>query len=434
VANAADVQQLEAQMQAMQAQLRELQQQVSEAKAQAASAKGGNGDNLDLKVKWKGAPQLSSADGKFQFKIQGRVMTDYDGIDQDEKITGDPDVSAVELRRARLGVNGVMFYDWKYKFEVDFAGDKTAIKDAYVEYTGLPVDIRAGHFKTYNSLEALMSANYITFMEKASFIEAFTIDRLIGGGLSYGNDHWTAQAGVFGTAPEADQATFFEDGTTYSARLTVAPINRDRQVVHLGASVRHRDDSGDPRNGIADPLFQYRAHGADLHLANRFVYTPQIGEADTLWALEGAVVLGSFSVQGEYAQDHVDTAAALASADPTYHGWYVDASWFLTGESRPYADGMFGRVKVKNPVHGGSGGWGAWQIAGRFDELDLSDQSSAIPSCTGCGEQKTWLIGLNWYLTDYTRLMLNVNQSEIDGGANDGAQITGMGMRAQIDW
>ncbi|ODR99388.1 hypothetical protein AUC68_05300 [Methyloceanibacter methanicus] len=439
IAEAADVDQLEAQMRVMEVQLQELKRQVDDAKAQAAAATASNhgarGEPLDLKVKWKGTPALSSKDGKFKFKVRGRINVDYNGIDQDEQITGDPDVSAVELRRARLGVEGVLFYDWIYKFEVDFAGDKTAIKDAYLEYTGLPVDLRAGHFKQYNSLEALMSANYITFMEKASFIEAFGIDRLIGGGVSYDeNKHWTAEAGIFGTASEADQAAYFDDGTTFTARVTAAPVNQDRRVVHLGGSVRHRDASGQSRDGSDDPLFRYRARGADLHLADRFVYTPQFGESDTLWALEGAVVLGSFSVQGEYAQDTVEAPTALGSADPTYNGWYVDASWFLTGESRPYANGQFRRVKVKNPVYDGSGGWGAWQIAGRYDAIDLSDQSALIPGCTGCGEQATWLIGLNWYLNDYARLMLNVNQSEIKGGVNDGAEIAGIGMRAQVDW
>ena len=105
----------------------DLQQQVQEAKAAAAaaqtSAANAGGSDLDLKVKWKGAPELSSADGKFKFKVRGRLMTDYNGIDQDERITGEGDISAVELRRARLGVEGVVFYDWKYKFEVDFAGN-----------------------------------------------------------------------------------------------------------------------------------------------------------------------------------------------------------------------------------------------------------------------------------------------------------------------
>jgi phosphate-selective porin OprO and OprP len=437
-AKAADIEQLEAQMRVMQAQLQELKRQVEEAKTQAASteapARAGGADGSDLKVKWKGAPELSSGDGKFKFKVRGRINVDYNGIDQDQAITGDPDVSAVELRRARLGVEGVMFYDWKYKLEVDFAGDEVTLKDAYFEYTGLPVDVRAGHFKAYNSLEEMTSANYITFMERASFVEAFRLDYLTGLGVFRDEKHWTAAAGVFSTTPASEQTTFLDDGTTFAARVTVAPINRDRHVLHLGASVRGRDAGGNPRDGTADPLFRYRARGADLHLADRFVSTPQIGEADTLWGLEGAVVVGSFSVQGEYVQNRVEVATGLGGADPTYDGWYADASWFLTGESRPYDKGVFGRVQVKNPVYGGSGGWGAWQIAGRYDVIDLSDQSVLIPGCTACGEQATWLFGVNWYLNDYTRLTLNVNQSEIKGGVNDGAEITGVGMRAQLDW
>ena len=100
-ARATDVQQLEATMRAMQAQMAALQKEVQEAKAAAASAGGGD---LDLKVKWKGAPELSSSDGKFKFKVRGRIQTDYNNIDQDFNVTGRPDVSAVELRRARLGV------------------------------------------------------------------------------------------------------------------------------------------------------------------------------------------------------------------------------------------------------------------------------------------------------------------------------------------
>ena len=50
------------------------------------------------------------------------------------------------------------------------------------------------------------------------------------------------------------------------------------------------------------------------------------------------------------------------------------------------------------------------------------------------GELADWTLGVNWYLNDYTRLMLNYNESEIDGGFNDGAQIKGLGLRAQVDW
>ena len=121
-ARATDVQQLEATLKAMQAQMAELQKQVQEAKAAAnaaqTAAKTGSDTDLDLKVKWKGAPELSSSDGKFKFKVRGRLETDYNHIDQDTAITSFPDVSATELRRARIGVEGIAFYDLKYVLEV----------------------------------------------------------------------------------------------------------------------------------------------------------------------------------------------------------------------------------------------------------------------------------------------------------------------------
>ena len=441
-AKATDTAALEAQMRAMQAQMRELQRQVSEAKSDAAAAKGSSSsDDLDLKVKWKGAPELSSRDGKFKFKVRGRIMTDYDGINQDQSITGDPDISGVELRRARLGVEGVVFYDWKYKFEIDFAGNSVGVKDAYLAYANwAPTElseVRFGNQYVYNSLEQLTSSRFITFMERAAFTEAFFLERQIGAGVLLGSDHWSFQTGYYG-AEAGDQGTFTDDTTAYSVRGTVAPINNDTTVVHLGASYRHRD-AGTSDDGIAD-LFRYRARGADLHLADRFVDTGAIGDSDDMFVLEGALVWRSFSVQGEYAQLETELPTALGNVSPTYNGWYVDASWFITGEMRNYEadEGVFGRTKVKNPVYGGSGGWGAWQIAGRYDTLDLSDKAAAIAagpaSCADCGEQKTWLIGVNWWMTDYTALKLQVSQSEIDGGANDGATIDGVGLRAQIDW
>ena len=134
-------------------------------------------------------------------------------------------------------------------------------------------------------------------------------------------------------------------------------------------------------------------------------------------------------------------------------------------------------MKVKHPVRWGrGGGWGAWQIAGRYDVLDLSDTAfnnaggcrntalypgvNATPSSNPpnasiaqCGEQETWLIGVNWYLNDYTRIMFNYTQSELSGypttvlptataqfpagtsvAGFDGATIKGFGTRVHVDW
>jgi phosphate-selective porin OprO/OprP len=315
-------------------------------------------------------------------------------------------------------------------------------------------------------------------MERAAFTEAFFLDRQIGAAILAGAEHWSFQTGYYGAtsgenAGVLGQEEWDDDQTAYTVRGTVAPINREvngvHQVLHFGGSYRHRDsgnlrdcghvvcldDDGDVElNG----LYQYRARGADLHLADRFIDTPQFSGEDDMFILETAFVWGPFSMQGEYAQleatgirpSLLDDTNLNRAVNPTYDGWYVDASWYLTGETRNYeaSTGEFGRTKVKRPVFGGSGGWGAWQIAARYDVLDLSDKGAAMLAaygCNECGEQETWLVALNWLLTDYTAIKLNVTQSKIKGGngvfpagsgfnRNDGAEITGVGVRAQIDW
>jgi phosphate-selective porin OprO/OprP len=342
--------------------------------------------------------------------------------------------------------------------------------------------------------------------------------------LGYAKDHFTLSAGVFGeSVSSSPEFTGYvgEENVTFSARATVAPINREvngvNQVLHFGASGRWRDVGDD------QPFLQYAAPGTNLALANVFNTTSRIGNSDTFWGLEAAGVWGPLAVQGEYGETSVDLpggalirnpstgsaqgtppyfssnvrpAAVVANPflgvrDPSYYGWYADASYFLTGETRPYKDGVFGRVKVKNPVQwskdGGMKGWGAWQIAGRYDFLSLSDSAfnnvftgvnnytggcantrlanNALTNPTGtsstsnparlaqCGEQETWIVGLNWYLTDYTRIMFNYMQTELSNypttvvAANtsgipagslvtgfDGATIRGFGTRVQFDW
>jgi len=472
-ANAASNEELESQLKAMQAQIQQLQRQIEENKAaansaraaaarseaaqsaaaesaaaaQAAASKGGGEkekDDLDLKVKWKGAPELSSKDGKFKMKVRGRLNVDYNGINQDEDVTGIPNVSAFEIRRARLGVEGTVWKDVDYKFEVDFANDITAVKDAYFEYTGWGPEfkIRIGNFKTFNSLEHIMSANFIEFMERAAFVDAagFNLDRQIGMGALYQRDHFTLAAGVFGPHP-FDEERWFQDVKTGSARVTAAPINREGEVLHLGASWRSRGGATDFRaNPVAanDQFFAYGARGADLHLASRFIATPAIFDRDTFYGLEAAYVWGPWSIQSEYAQLKSDINERFVGEDPTYWGWYVEASWFITGETRPYKFGEFTRQKVLNPVF--EGGHGAWQLLARYDVLNLTDNAETIVACTTCGEQKTWQVGVNWWLNDHTRVMFNYGQSAIDGGflagnnVNDGADIKGAGTRLQIDW
>ena len=512
-AKAQNMQEIQAQIDQMQATIKALQKQVQDAKAQASAAQttadSAKGSDLDLKVKWKGAPELSSGDGKFKMKVRGRVEVDYNKADQDTRITSFPDVSATELRRARLGIEGIIYYDWKYVFEVDFANDVVRVKDAYLEYQGFkvadnPLLFRVGNFKTFNTFEEEQSANYLDTLERAAFINAWDIDRQIGAAIMYYSDHFGVAGGIFGQRDGgvADQALFpgftGDEDLTFAGRVFAAPINRElngvTQVLFFGASVRNRQAGDD------QPFFQYGndARAADLHLTNAPVRTGSIGDEDTFWGLEAATLWGPFALQGEYAQIDVDlpggaliranppATGLLAGApnpfvtpqavrnvpDPTFTGWYVEGSWFFGGHKTYEEDGRWGRPKIYNPMFHGSGGWGGWQIVGSFDVLDQSDSSfnnaggcrntRLFPglSASGgsiaanniplCGEMETWKVGVNWWMTEYMRLMFQYAQSDLSDypffipqdpdlppGKNngfDGATIKGFGMRMQVDW
>lgn len=402
------------------------------------------------KVKWKGAPQFSSYDGKFKFKVRGRLMIDYNSIDQDKAITGEPDINDWEARRARLGVEGTIWYDWKYKFEIDFAGNDTDVKDAYIGYSGFSdwnnLEILFGQFKIANSLEGMTSSRYITFMERAFFINAFEAEpRAIGVGLHAGSEDefgWSFQTSFNG--PNIDDDGVWDDGPTiWAVRGTVAPINTDEAALHLGASYRSRNNGSE--DGVT-ALYSYEARPG-LHLADRFVEADDIGESDTYWGLEGAAVWRRFSIQGEYAELSADVPqtwkrAAGRNISPDYDGWYVFGSVFLTDDMRNYeADkGEFGRVKPNNPFDIKNGGWGAWELAGRWDSVNVGSDAAPLNAagadCAECGDQEGWTIALNWYPTAYTRLMFNVIGTDVGGQFNDnnGADISGFGMRGQIDW
>lgn len=145
-------------------------------------------------------------------------------------------------------------------------------------------------------------------------------------------------------------------------------------------------------------------------------------------AAEAAGVWGPLSLQAEYLRADLTRAKAR---DASFDGWYAQASWFLTGESRPYkvADGIFDRVTPRSSV--GLGGWGAWEVAARLSDLDLTDAG------IGGGQQRDLTLALNWYLAPNLRLMLDyVRVLELDrpGNAADGDEPSSLTGRLHVDF
>ncbi|MBL4612166.1 MAG: hypothetical protein JKY91_00325 [Emcibacter sp.] len=380
----------------------------------------------DLKVKWKGAPELSSKDGKFKFKIRGRLYFDYGSVSVKDgvgtSIPGDK-INGTEVRTARLGVEGVVFKNVKYKFEADFADNKVDVKDAYMQYKFKPVSITVGQFKHMNSLEEQTSSRYITFMERACFTDAFKFSRRVGIAAGTGGKNWTVKAGYFfegfGSTNDSDN-----DSNLFAARATFSPDVSESAKIHLGASFFSRNENGiEYTHG-----YSQRPHN---HQSGKYVKSEKFDiDKETFFGVELAGVMGPFAAQAEWGwmKNSLSATETDTSKDPKYNGGYFELSYFVTGESRSYSGkkGSFGRVKVKNPVN--EGGSGAIQIAARYDVIDLVHENFGE-------KQDTFLLGVNWHLNNYSRIMANYSHSNVkDSAGIKNNKIDAIGARFQVDW
>jgi phosphate-selective porin OprO/OprP len=371
----------------------------------------------DLKVKWKGAPSLSSDSGS-QFKIRGRLMFDTwttSGSNDDAA-----NITGTEVRRARIGVEGKVSSDFKYKFEMDFSGNNANFSDAYIQYKGWKNStLTVGNVSSDYSINGKGSSRFTDMIERAVVVNGFYPN---GGGRSLGivystggsNWHISGELGGDGTKNSGNS----NDSTRLVSRAHYAPILNNDQSLHLGGWVYNESYSGDPTVAVKTRLGN---HFNDVSRVKSGAIDNAKGA--TAYGLEVASVNGAFSVVAEYMSKSYEDNNNL---DPTYSGYYVTAGYFLTGESKNYSgkSGLFGRVKPNSPVT--NGGIGAWQIVARIDDADYNDESLEG------GEATVYTVGLNWSPTAYTRVMLNYVDFDLSGAQNDSGNS--LGLRVQVDW
>ncbi len=406
-------------------QATELEKQKHVSAESIANIQPSAGGLSDVKISMKPSPKIESADGKYSFQPFGRVHLDSTQI-HDDKFDH---ANNSNFRRARLGFKGNLGEDFKYKSEIDFAGEAVAFKEVTLTYTGLEnADIKVGHQKPAFGMEQNTSSNYLLFTERSAPTNAFTRDEEIGINVLAGGSNWSLGAGVF-NEDGGNAGTGEDEDVTFDVRgsvnvLGLAGNNVGDNVLHLGAGYSHRKPTGTVR-------FRARPGTGD---GARQIDTGSFGAVDNVgvYNAELAAVAGPLSFQGEYFMTDVNRSGG--SMDAEFDGYYAQAGWLITGESRPYKGktGNFSRVKPKSPFSLKEGGWGAWEVLARYDNTDLNDVSAGI---TG-GEMDTTSVGVNWHLTDHIRLMANVidvdTNSNAATAANDDPTV--YNVRAQWDF
>jgi phosphate-selective porin OprO/OprP len=263
----------------------------------------------------------------------------------------------------------------------------------YIRYTGWDLgNITLGQFKQEQSLEALMSAKYTAFIEKAMVTTLYP-DRRIAVGFAGDSGPWHYAASLFGDQEGSDDDT--SEGVGLGGRVTWGPKFGDNQF-HFGGSYNWQE----PGNNS----WRVRSRPETHQTSTRLVDTGTLEDVDDIntYGLEAAWVLGPWSVQGEWLQQSINRQESDLP-EPDLSGWYLYGSWFITGETRSYKNGLFGRTKASN----------AWEIAVRYSKLDLQDDGIQG------GEEENWTFGVNYYVTPYLRFQLNYVAASADPVTNN---------------
>ncbi len=386
---------------------------------------------------------ISSADTNFSLALHGVLQADNRTFFNDKGIQGN---DGFLLRRARPIFQGTVFRDFDFLFVPDFgsasaqqtANPTPVIQDAYLNYRYEPwLQLRAGKFKSPVSLEQLQS-DPVTFFNERALPTALAPNRDVGfqlwGDVASGLVSYAA--GVFnGVGDGRSTGTAdFEDHREFAGRLFFQPFkNSSADAVRgfgfgLGGSYGKTRSSanglpattgGTLPGFVTDGQEQFFAYNP----ANVGTNTPIVTADGTHWRLspQGYYYYGPFGLLGEYviSNQRVNrTVAGPTSLRLEHTAWQVTGSWVLTGEDASYAG-----VTPKNPFDPRNGNWGAFQLVGRYEQLDIDDDAFPLFAnpATSASKAKAWSAGLNWYLNKNIRLNGSYSHTTFSGGGGAGA-------------
>lgn len=359
-------------------------------------------------VQFGWGPTLSDTGGKFTFKPRGTLEIDYAGFVSRK---GGYDFSnGTQIRRGRFGFDGKAFGTFGYRMEAEFVGGNVTLLDAFVSYTGVKNwAFTIGNQKAPAGLEANSSDSVNEFLERGMANVAFGAvggERRIGISAQYARAPFTVTLGVFGAGEAVGRsATTPDEAYSVNGRVTWEPINEDGRVVHLGASSYYATNFDGNTITLRDRPGT-RVDGGYLVSATIAGSNPAGGRPTgarnaIFYGLEGAAVWGPVSIQGEYSHltvNRFDAAPAL-----NFDGYYIFGSVFLTGESRAFRQGLIDRVKPIRAFDPASGNWGAFELALRYDRLNLTERKLSPLDRDG----HTITAALNWYLNGNVKVDFN---------------------------
>ena len=310
-----------------------------------------------------GRPTITSADGRYSLAIGGQYQFDVGGYFQEKHSGTFEPPGAIELndgenlRRGRIYIVST-FDNWTARITPDFGGSpdgSPTLFEANLNYTVGPVTATLGYFKPYDTLARAQFPGDALFMERPSIAliasnVADGIQRASAGVKISTEDYFIASYLTGALYGSQDPLILNRQQTGATLRLATRPFRGDDWNVHTGFSGstvfnfnKSNFETGGSPPGI--DLSDTPELRIDFHRLIDTGFIPA-DTADT-WGFELAANWRNFLIQGEYI--HIDVDPTVGR-DLNFDGWYVEGSWVLTGESRPYivSSATYGRP---TPAH-----------------------------------------------------------------------------------
>ena len=317
------------------------------------------------------------------------------------------------VRGFRAGLGGTFNFKkpWSYlftfgtrAFERGFSEDDMSEFVLYDYRVDIPLgsaSLSVGKTRETISISRLSSLIYLpSQQERASVADALLPSRNVGITINsnFAKERMTWAAGVFNNWFETNRS-ISDNPTVFTGRITALPYQSEDEsnLVHLGIAGRYSNAAAGIRYKTKTEIFSGPVS----------VDTDLIDDAESTfhYGLELALRKGPFILVSEYIQSNVRSSTFN---DPVFKGYYIVASYTITGEIRSYnkRGGVFNKVKVANGIN--TGGWGELEVYSRWSSVDMTDQS------IDGGEMNTFSVGINWYPISAIQVNINYRYSTLD--------------------
>ena len=396
---------------ALEARVHQLEERNAQLEAAAAETKS-HLETVDVrsaKAAQPGvAPTFADVSDNFTFKPRGVFQIDYAGYN--ERAGGYDYSNGTDIRRARFGFDGTAYKNFKWRIEAELVKNSVNLLDAYLTYAINPKwSVTIGQQKAPDGLEANTSDSANTFLERGMASNAFGAvgaERRVGLSVAYQTDRLNAAFGLFGSGEAVLRNTTTPDESYgVNGRVTWEAVLAAGKVVHLGVSAFHTTNFPGNALSISERPNVRVDDGRIISVmitGTNPANGPATGVRDANYlGAEALLIRGPFSIQGEYG--HLSLERFGSASGISFDGFNIFGSWFLTGEARSVKHGNVDKLKPRVNFNPDKGDWGAFEVALRYDQLDLGDADLSplehkATSITGA---------LNWYLNPSTKILFN---------------------------